>query len=102
MMFLNEPLWHLCETFYSIYRKYRLTVIVQVVSVTLLQTLDPDIRSGSGATEKTIGLELLLFVLAIRPDRRVDARTGYTLLRRPLRALNQCTSHFDLRRICSD
>ena len=92
----------LFQTFYSISRKYRLTVIVQVVSVTLLQTLDPDIPFGSGATEKTIGLELLLSILAIRPDRRVDARTGYTLLRRPLRALNQCASHFDLRRICSN
>ena len=49
------------ETFYAIYRKWRSMIMVQVVSVTLLQPLDPKTRSGSGATEETIGLELLLF-----------------------------------------
>lgn len=41
--------------------KYHSRVMVQVVSATLLQPLDPGVPSGSGATEEAIGLELLLF-----------------------------------------
>ena len=63
------------RSFLLMHCKYHSRVMVQVVSATLLQPLDPGVPSGSGATEEAIGLELLLFNLTILRDRRVKART---------------------------
>ena len=65
------------------HHEYYSTAMVQVVSVTLLKPSDPGVHSGSGATEETIGVELLLFNVTLLPARLVQARIEYTLFRRP-------------------
>ena len=85
MILLNEPIWILAEL--------STRVMVQVVSATLLQPLDPGVPSGSGTTEEAIGLELLLSDITIIRNRRIKARTEYTLLIRPsMRIDSMCKS----------
>ena len=93
MISLNDQLWLLGGAFYSIHRKYYSTATVRIVSRTLLQFLDPGVHSGSGATEEAVGLDLLLSNLTLLPERLVQARTEYTLLRRPpIRIESVCKS----------
>ena len=84
MILLNEPIWILAEL--------STRVMVQVVSATLLQPLDPRAPSGSEATEEAIGLELLLSNLTILRNRRIKARTEYTLLGPSMRIDSMCKS----------